>query len=174
MYCHDRFDPAICGLDKYNQAVEIKRLAEFADQVSVPEVWEYINNNLICVDRAAWDHIHIKFTKFVIGSTLLKLIEADLLRYGTLVGQGDLKQGFGAVQRSVAALGYIQRRVLPLDYITGCLLILLAHGCVLVEIKERRGEPDFMFSRVWDRTATAKQLIEELPSEGGLEAIARK
>jgi hypothetical protein len=74
------------------------------------------------------------------------------------------------VQLSDAALEYIHRRILPEDYVAGALFILLSHGCVLLEIEERHGEPDFVFGRVWDRTVTARRIIEELPSECALEA----
>jgi hypothetical protein len=47
MYCHDRLKPAICRFDQFDQAVELRRLGEFADQVSAPEVREYINSNLV-------------------------------------------------------------------------------------------------------------------------------
>jgi hypothetical protein len=166
------FKPAIRRFDQFDQDVELRRLGEFADQVSMPEVREYVNNNLVCVNQAAWDHIHTKFTKYIIGSTILKLIDADLLRFGTAVGRCSLKQGFGVGQLSEAALEYIHRRILPEDYVVGALLILLSHGCLLLEIEEHRGEPDFVFGRVWDRIGTARRIIEELPSECALEAHA--
>jgi hypothetical protein len=164
------WQPVVTGLDQFDQSVELARLSDFARRVSTPEAREYVNNNLVCANEAAWDDVHTKFTNYVIGSTILKLIDADLLRFGTLIGDGDLKQAFGIVQRSDNALDYIQRRILPLDYIAGCLLFLVATGCVCVEMKEHRGVTDFVFCRACDQIAMAMHLIEQLPSEHDLEA----
>lgn len=69
-----------------------------------------------------------------------------------MVGGGNLKQGFGAVELSEPGLEYIHRCILPEDYVVGALLILLLHGCVLLEIEEHGGEPDF---RLWPRLGSA-------------------
>jgi hypothetical protein len=174
MNLHKTFKPAICGFDQFDQAVELRRLGEFADQVSTEQVREYINNNLDCVDQAARDRVHAKRMRYIIGSTIIRLIELDLLRYGNVVGQGSRKQKFGAVRQSKGALDFILSVVFPQDYITGCLVVLLAHGCVSVEIDEDCGEPDFVFGTVRGRLKTVEHLMASVPTEHDLETIAHK
>ena len=75
MKLHKKFKPAICRFDQFDQAAELRRLGEFVVQVSDPAVREYINNNLECDDQAARDRIHAKRMRYIIGSTIIRLIE---------------------------------------------------------------------------------------------------
>jgi hypothetical protein len=170
---HKTFKPAICGFDQFDQAIELRRLGEFAGHVSTEQVREYLNNNLDCVDQAAQDRIHAKRMRYIIGSTIIRLIELDLLRYGNVVGQDRRNQRFGAVRHSDEGLDFIQSVILPEDYITGCLLVLLAHGCVSVEIDKHCGEPDFVFGTVRGRLEALKHIMASLPTEDDV-AIVRQ
>jgi hypothetical protein len=168
------FKPAVCGFDQFDQAVELRRLRQFADQASTEQIREYINNNLECIDQAAGVYICNKRMGYVIGSTIFTLVGLDLLRYGTVVGKGRRTNGFGAVRQSNEALDFIQRVILPVDYVSGCLVALLAHGCVYIEIDEKRGEPDFIFVMVQDRLLAATHIMANLPTEDELETVADK
>jgi hypothetical protein len=76
---------------------------------------------------------------------IAKLIEFDLLRYGSLHGDFGLRCGFGVVCESAAARAYIEREVLPMNLNMGCVLMLLANGNILMETAGTNCQPEFVF-----------------------------
>jgi hypothetical protein len=116
----DRFSPAVSEIDRFDQKIELARIAQFARSLRRPDVPPY-----------------------AIG--ILKFIEEDLLRYGVTLQSWGLKEGFGVVRESESIFDWIDREIEPLDYMSSILLYLLAEGKLIVNPVIKNGERDFYF-----------------------------
>jgi hypothetical protein len=76
------------------------------------------------------------------------------------------------VRQSDQALDFIRSVIFPEDYITGCLVALLAHGCVFVETDEHSGEPDFVFGTERGRLEAVEHIMASVPPEDDREIAA--
>lgn len=83
---------------------------------------------------------------------IAKLVELDLLRYGSLPGDFKAQRGFGVVRQSAAALTYINREVLPTDLNMAAVLIMICNATIMMETAGTIGEPEFVF---WTAAETA-------------------
>jgi hypothetical protein len=145
MKIENTFEPAVSGLENFDQESEIARLAEFASQIS------------ICGELSSLSESEVARLAIAVG--IKAFIDMDLLRYGALSGLTG-EHAFGVVRQS--DIGWIQQAILPLDYTAACLLTLIARGCSVVKIDQHDGRDDFMFMSPKDRTSGIEAALNEL------------
>jgi hypothetical protein len=97
---------------------------------------------------------------------ITQFLDYDLLRYGYFGNRKSRFQGFAVVERSDAIETYIRSEILPNDFVSAVVLMLLAENCAIVDAGTWHGEPDFVFRKIRNALTKVARILYDF--EGGL------